>query len=69
LKQTGRYTSRSKAAHWDGKNEQGEKAASGVYFYVLKVSSEARATLRESASPRESGTNHFSATRRMIILK
>ena len=29
----GVYRSRSKAAHWDGKNEFGEAVASGVYFY------------------------------------
>ncbi len=31
----GRYQSRSRAAHWDGKNEFGESVASGVYFYTL----------------------------------
>ena len=31
----GMYQSRSRAAHWDGKNEFGEKVASGVYFYSL----------------------------------
>ena len=31
----GIYQSRSRAAHWDGKNEFGEKVASGLYFYTL----------------------------------
>ena len=31
----GMYQSRSRAAYWDGKNEFGEKVASGVYFYTL----------------------------------
>ena len=31
----GYYTNRAKAAYWDGKNESGEQAASGVYFYRL----------------------------------
>ena len=31
----GVYESRSRAAHWDGRNELGEQVASGVYFYVL----------------------------------
>ena len=31
----GMYQSRSRAAYWDGKNELGEKVASGVYFYTL----------------------------------
>ena len=31
----GRYQDRSRAAYWDGKNELGERVASGVYFYTL----------------------------------
>ena len=31
----GKYHHRSNAAHWDGKNAQGEPIASGVYFYTL----------------------------------
>ncbi len=31
----GLYRSRSKAAHWDGKNTFGEKVAGGMYFYML----------------------------------
>ena len=31
----GVYQNRSRAAHWDGKNEIGEPVASGVYFYTL----------------------------------
>ena len=31
----GMYHSKSRAAYWDGQNEQGEKIASGVYFYTL----------------------------------
>ncbi len=34
-KAAGTYQSRSRAAHWDGKNVQGEPVASGVYFYTL----------------------------------
>ncbi len=33
----GYYTTRSKAAYWDGRNESGELVASGVYFYHLSV--------------------------------
>ena len=33
----GMYQSRSRAAHWDGKNEFGESVASGVYFYMLRA--------------------------------
>ena len=31
----GIYQSRSRAAHWDGRNEVGESVASGIYFYTL----------------------------------
>ena len=35
----GYYTSVSRAAHWDGRNEFGERVASGLYFYRLQVDS------------------------------
>ena len=31
----GYYTSRSRAAYWDGRNAIGERVASGIYFYTL----------------------------------
>ena len=31
----GFYTDRTKAAYWDGCNENGESVASGIYFYQL----------------------------------
>ena len=33
----GIYHSKSQAAYWDGRNEQGERVASGVYFYTLSM--------------------------------
>ena len=33
----GIYQNRSRAAYWNGQNEQGEPVASGVYFYTLKA--------------------------------
>jgi len=33
----GRYISKDKAAHWDGRNAFGERAASGVYFYIMRA--------------------------------
>ena len=33
----GYYTSRSRAAYWDGRNTVGERVASGVYFYQLQA--------------------------------
>ncbi len=33
----GVYTSRSRAAYWDGKNEAREQVASGVYFYTIQA--------------------------------
>jgi hypothetical protein len=38
-KPAGFYTSRDKAAYWDGKNEVGERVASGIYFYTIQASS------------------------------
>ena len=35
----GFYTSRNRAAHWDGRNALGERVANGVYFYELRVDS------------------------------
>ena len=53
------YESRSKAIHWDGKNDLGEQVASGVYFYQLRV--------ENSRSETEAGD--YAATRKMVILK
>ena len=33
----GYYTSRSHSAYWDGRNDFGERVASGVYFYQLQA--------------------------------
>jgi len=54
----GRYISKEKAAHWDGRTQTGERAASGVYFYVMKA---------RSQGERKAG--EFTATRKMVILK
>lgn len=58
LQPAGHYTDRAKAVYWDGRNDNGEPVVSGVYFYQLNVS-----------SSRSIGTNDYSATRRMVILK
>ena len=34
---SGYYTSRSRAAYWDGRNDFGERVASGIYFYQLQA--------------------------------
>lgn len=36
-KSAGIYTAASKSAYWDGRNESGEKVASGIYFYSIKA--------------------------------
>ena len=33
----GLYNNRARAIHWDGKNNIGERVASGLYFYTLKA--------------------------------
>ena len=35
--EAGFYTTRDKAAYWDGKNESGEQVSSGVYFYTIQA--------------------------------
>ena len=35
LQEAGYYVDKSRAAYWDGTNEDGELVASGVYFYKL----------------------------------
>lgn len=37
--EAGAYTSRSRAAYWNGRNECGERVSSGIYFYTLKAGS------------------------------
>ncbi len=34
---TGYYTSRNRAAYWDGTNDVGERVTSGIYFYQLQA--------------------------------
>ena len=39
LQPAGFYRSRGRAAYWDGRNNQGERVSSGVYFYQLSTPS------------------------------
>jgi hypothetical protein len=36
-KPAGRYLTKTEAVYWDGRNEQGESVASGVYYYQLQA--------------------------------
>ena len=36
-KNAGVYTTKNKAAYWDGRDSLGEKVASGVYYYTLQA--------------------------------
>ena len=58
-KATGSYQTRTRAAHWDGRNSIGEPVASGVYFYTLSTES-----TRHSVT-----AGDFTATRKMLIRK
>jgi len=55
----GVYQRKHRAAYWDGRNQVGEKVASGVYFYTLSTES-----TRDSVTAGE-----FTATRRLLIVK
>ena len=37
FQEAGIYSSREKAIYWDGKSQDGERVASGVYFYSLEM--------------------------------
>ena len=37
IKKRGQYITKDKAVYWDGRTQLGERATSGVYFYVLKA--------------------------------
>ena len=54
----GFYTTQTKAAYWDGRNETGESVVSGIYFYQLQVS-----------PARSIGAGDYTDLRRMVILK
>jgi hypothetical protein len=36
-RKAGFYVGRTRAAYWDGRNDTGEKVASGMYFYQLRA--------------------------------
>jgi len=36
-KPAGFYDGKERSAHWDGKNELGEKVSSGIYFYNIEA--------------------------------
>jgi hypothetical protein len=36
-KDAGYYTTKERACYWDGRNAQGERVSSGVYFYTIKA--------------------------------
>ena len=54
------YESRSKAIYWDGRNDMGERVASGVYFYHLSADRSGLSVPHRS---------DYSATRKMLIIK
>ena len=50
----GLYTTRDRAAYWDGKSDLGERVASGIYFYSITAKGDKLS---------------FTSTRQMVILK
>jgi hypothetical protein len=57
-KQSGSYITKARAAYWDGRDELGQRVASGVYLYTLQVE-----------NPKGDFTGKYKETRRMVILK
>jgi hypothetical protein len=57
-KQAGNYVKKERAAYWDGRDELGQRVASGVYFYALQVE-----------DPKGYSIGKYTETRRMAILK
>jgi len=55
----GIYSSKERAAYWDGKTETGEQVASGIYFYHVRV----------GQAGEDEGNVSYTQTRRMVILK
>ena len=64
----GYYTTRIKAAYWDGRNNLGEPAGSGIYFYQLRIALNPN-VIGVGNSLSENGARGFSAMRKMVILK
>jgi len=56
-KEAGPYLSKERSAHWDGRNETGERVASGIYFYTMR------------ANGINSSSFLFEATRKMLVWK
>ena len=54
----GVYVTKHTAAHWNGRDDAGEKVASGVYFYILQVE-----------HTNKDGAGKFRAVRKMAIMK
>ena len=58
-KPAGNYLSKNRAAYWNGRNQAGEKSATGAYFYTLKACPVSNGA----------GAGDFTTTRRMLLVK
>ncbi len=46
-KSAGVYTGKEKAVYWDGRNEEGEEVASGIYFYNINIQASDYAAIKK----------------------
>jgi len=63
---SGEYVSKGKAAHWDGRNDAGERTASGIYFYRISACA-CLCCGRQALADRQAGD--FTAMRKLVISK
>jgi len=60
VQEAGAYIEPERAAHWDGRNELGEKVATGIYFYTMNC------RLASEQSSEQSG--NYTVIRKLAVI-